>query len=120
MNVTVYRVQHTGDGRGPWRPGFTDTWSSHKPLPPPWFDEFPHLSLEIGWYYGSAVLNVDDLALWFTASELSRLLTLGYHVVAIDDAEVVAESDTQVVFRRRTPHRKGLSVVDLGVIEVAR
>lgn len=112
----VYRVQHIEDGRGPWRSGFTHLWSDDKSLPPPWFDEFPSVELDHGYYYGSGVNTIDGLLLWFTTKELGKLFVLGYQVVEIHDCEIVAESDSQVLFRRSVPHRDGAKPVQLGVI----
>lgn len=113
----VYRVQHTEDGRGPWRPGgFTNAWSEGKPLPPPWFEEFPSVVLDHGHYYGSGVKTIDGLLLWFTTKELGKLFNLGYQVVELHGCEIVAESDSQVLFRRLLPHRDEAVPVELGVM----
>lgn len=115
--MAVYRVQCLRDGRGPWRPGLTDLWRDHDvAVPPTWMHEFPGLNLQIGWYYGSACPTPDDLALWFTSAELARLYDLGFRAVCLPDCEIVAESASQVVFRRRVPHLSGARVIDLGVI----
>lgn len=106
----VYRVQHKEDGRGPWRPGFTKLWSTGKPLPPPWFEEFSEVTLEQGWYYGSGVLTVDSLLLWFTPDELYKLVnTFDYEIACLISCEIIGRSNSQVLFRRRSPHRLQLA-----------
>lgn len=107
MSDIVYRVQGI-DGRGPWRPGFSDRWVSDDdtPLPPPWFEEFgtrivhgcrPHEAL------GCGCRSLDQLSKWFKPEELQRLRMLGFHVVRMEVDRILAESENQVVFARSKP-----------------
>lgn len=106
----LYRIQD-GEGRGPFRPGFSETWlDAHKPGYEdllPWFEEFGwHIVDECkasGLHVGSACRTLDQLYLWFTRSERRRLQRYGYDVVTIIPDRIFAESENQVVFGCKTP-----------------
>ena len=111
--MTLYRVQHVNDGRGPWRPGFSESWTDHSRTDEEyrklkrWTQEFGLKEIltkvKQGEHAGCGCVNPDQLKLWFTPLELSRLIALGYHAVTFDDAKVIAVSDIQCVFTRKQP-----------------
>lgn len=112
----VFRVQDA-DGRGPFKPGVTETWLDADPDrtgPPSWMEEFgPNLLRDVGKageHHGSACRTIDGLLGWFTATERSKLAGLGYRVVEFRDARVLAESESQVVFGRMKPFAVGAIV----------
>jgi hypothetical protein len=112
----VYRIQDR-EGRGPWRPGFSRRWieaSSERPLPPALMDEFPglHAAFLPPYHYGCAVLSLNQLVCdWLLPIELDRLLRMGFAIVEIDDAEIIAESPNQVVVKRLKPFKEGARVL---------
>ncbi|HET9063756.1 MAG TPA: hypothetical protein VFO62_10745 [Candidatus Binatia bacterium] len=112
----VFRVQDH-EGRGPFRPGLPRMWSDPgAPLEmlPTWMEEFGDDIFEregrAGEVFGSAVLRLEDIGRWFTSSEQGRLARLGFRVVSIPDARVIAASESQVVFGRRRPLAEGVQV----------
>ena len=118
MAGVVYRVQDR-EGRGPWRPGFSVKWldDSDVPLPPSFCDEFGWRPADVrgmwrpGEFGGSACRTVEQLSRWFTPTEQERLRRYGYSIVMMTVDRVLAESENQVVFARRTPLREGVVVV---------
>lgn len=108
MNV-VYRVQDIY-GRGPFKPGFSQTWvdDSCRWMPPSWIAEFGLdciRELPDGWHFGSAVRAATDLRIWFTPTELDRLRLLGYKPVSMEVERIVRASPYQVLFARAIPLR---------------
>lgn len=109
---TVYRVQDR-EGRGPWRPGFSNQWVEDRSedefdaLLPIMF-EFPDLQrrLRPGFHVGVGCTSLDKLRRWITASEWSTLRRFGYRCYAIVPDRIVAESETQCVFESAKPLRK--------------
>lgn len=105
--MTIYRIQDSS-GRGPWRPGFSQTWSEprddHKNLPP-FFFEFPGaISKALTWeHLGSGCRSVAQLRRWFTPSEYAKLLKAGYKAVQIEADRILGESAVQCLFARVKP-----------------
>ena len=104
MADPVVRVQ-SADGRGPYRPGFSWRWSDPQgPLVMPWWEEIglsmreAHSQLTPEYHWGCGFRTMDQLHSWFTSRELSKLSRLGFAMVRIIPAVVVAETPTQVVF----------------------
>ena len=123
--ITIYRIQDAA-GRGPFKPGFTDTWledrsdADYKRLKPS-FVEFPGIlgtmhMLAANYFCGSGCLSLDQLRLWFTPTEYATLRKLGYQAVQLDADRIVARSDVQCVFARKRAFRKGAKAVQLYVI----
>ena len=118
--TAVFRVQHKADGRGPFRPGFTATWSDDaghilRSTRPSWIDEFGSDAVQHGGrpseHFGSAVAKHADLANWFSSGERGRLADLGYVCVRVPDARVIAASPNQVLFARAKPLTVGVQRV---------
>ena len=107
MSTTIYRIQDA-EGRGPYRPGFAHRWTD--PDAPtssrqPFFFEFPDLDiarLDPG-RSGCGFRTMDQLLRWFTPFERQKLAALGYAVVSMEADEILAESEYQLVFKRRLP-----------------
>lgn len=116
--TVVYRVQGP-DGRGPFRPGFSSTWTDADFAPgmvplPSWIDEFGVGILEgldAGEYIGCATRAACQLARWFSESERRRLDELGFRVVRLRAARILAESENQLVFANRIPLNCGCEEV---------
>ncbi len=116
LPVTIYRVQGH-DGRGPYKPGFSESWvdedrdgSEH----PPFFEEMGWEILQKapqGYAIGCAFRSLEALRRWFSETELSRLRAYGYAVVTMEADIILGESERQLVFARRRPHRAGAKVI---------
>lgn len=107
----VYRIQD-GDGRGPWRPGFSRHWTDKEFGPgvenlPPWDAEFGADLVERrglpGEHYGCAVRKPRELRRWVSDAECHRLAALGFNVVSVKADRILAESKNQIVFASRVP-----------------
>lgn len=109
--VDVYRVQDR-EGRGPWRPGFSDSWVEDRAdlaLLIPWTTEFGMGILDHatpGFAVGCGCTSLDALRRWFTPTEYATLRAVGYECVRIAGCRVLASSDIQCVFERRAPLRR--------------
>lgn len=120
MKTIIYRVQDK-DGRGPFRPGFSQYWLDadigDRSRLPCWGEEFGydliHKQYKERHHYGSGVTNLDVLAVWFTKAELIRLATLRFFVVAMKVDRILAESTIQVVFERSRPLAKDVQHIPL-------
>ena len=113
QETRVYRVQDQ-DGRGPWKPGFSDNWVIDRPDHAnlmPFFVEFPHVSFKIE--CGSGCLDLIQLKRWFTQQEYTTLLRHGYRAVQMNVDEILAESAVQVLFRRTRPFCQAVDFVEL-------
>ena len=119
--MKIYRIQDD-EGRGPWRPGFSDKWVEDrtdaefrrlKPIQ----EDFPgldqRLCVQRGEHGGVGCETLVKLRQWFTASEYATLLGYGYRCVRLDVDYIVASSDIQCVFLRSKPLNKGIKVVRL-------
>jgi hypothetical protein len=119
--LKVYRVQDA-EGRGPWRPGFSDKWVEDrtdaefmrlKPIQ----DEFPNLDQQLGnmdgKHAGVGCETLAKLRQWFTKSEYETLLGFGYQCVCLNCDRIVATSDIQCVFVRSKPLNKNVRKVRL-------
>jgi hypothetical protein len=115
----VFRVQHPSDGRGPFRPGFSNAWTDDdgellRSTKPTWMDEFGWEATNVagrpGEYFGTAVVRLEMLAGWFSSGECSRLAALGYVVACIPDARVLRSSENQVLFCRTQPLNIGVQI----------
>lgn len=115
--MTIYRVQDK-DGRGPWKPGFSHRWVEDR-------DDHDNLiawPIELGnalagrrngMHVGCGCQTLEQLRRWFTASEYSTLLGLGYWAVQLEVNRVLAQSQTQCVFERSGPLRQGVVKIEL-------
>lgn len=105
----LYRVQRQ-DGRGPYRPGFSQLWTSKDgPACLPWWTEIG-ITLEdgisripTGMAGGSAFASPQALVAWFTPEEREKLDGLGFFVVKFRPDKMIAETPTQVVFAQSYP-----------------
>ena len=115
--MTIYRVQDA-DGRGPWKPGFPDTWveprQDHENLLP-FFCEFGmvHRKALDHEHLGVGCLTVRQLQRWFTPTEFIALRNHGYAAVRIEADRILAQSDVQCVFANLRPLAEGAITFDL-------
>ena len=114
----VFRVQDR-DGRGPWRPGFSDQWVEDREdfdNLVPWYREMGdvHKLGDPGSHKGTGCATVEQLRRWFTESEYRKLKGFGYQAVELWADRILGESDIQLVFERyHLPCRIGAKVFDL-------
>jgi len=124
--TTVYRMQD-GAGRGPFKPGFTDTWledrtnDEYEALKPA-FKSFPGILWQMhqlsGKYHcACGCLSLDQLRLWFTPSECVTLSRHGYTAVEMEADLIIQSDSTQCVFARKRAIRRGFRVVKLYELE---
>ena len=111
--IRVYRVQ-AFDGRGPWRPGFSQRWidgdapadrlteTAMDLLP---IEVWPSLPADM--VHGSACRTLDGLMRWFTPKERAALAALGFHPVQLTVDVVHAESPWQLLVGRKQPFAIG-------------
>lgn len=101
----IYRVQDR-EGRGPYRPGFSQRWADEDgPDCPPWWIETGE-SMEAAMsrmsdpslHYGCGFDTLAQLHQWFTRGELRRLDRLGFKLVSFAPDKIIARTDRQVVF----------------------
>lgn len=115
--IELYRVQDK-EGRGPFKPGFSRHWidadsDQHwqqdviSAFGLAWRDEIPR-----GWWCGCACRSLDGIGKWFLPKECARLKEFGYFLVRLDADKIIRENDEQVIFARRQPLTRGVSVLD--------
>lgn len=107
MRTTVYRIQDA-DGRGPWKPGFSQHWSTDKPAEvyeklQPIMTDFPNLSVNTNRHIGVGCTSLEQLRMWIWKIEYERLLQHGYQCVKIRADRIAAQSDIQCVFESAQP-----------------
>lgn len=115
----IYRIQDS-EGRGPWKPGFSDTWvedrseSEFEKLKP-WMMEIGpvHLSALYGTHTGCGCRSLEQLRLWFLPVEYERLLGHGYKAVRMSAGRILGESEIQCVFERAAPLKEDVQEVQL-------
>lgn len=117
MGIIVYRVQD-GDGRGPWRPGFSHKWVETRPDHdnlPSWLCEFgpAHLKAFSWEHCGSGCRTIEQLCRWFTESEYKTLLKGGYQAVEMEASRILVESNIQCLFTRKNPLCDGAKIIKL-------
>lgn len=115
--MIVFRVQDK-DGRGPWKPGFSHQWvedrDDHENLVPWLLDIGPaHLKMDPSKHAGTACESMEQLRRWFTHSEYNKLLKFGYRTVSLHADKILGRSDIQLVFERRLPLNKHVSIICL-------
>ncbi len=118
--MKIYRVQDA-EGRGPWRPGFSQAWIEERPdaeLDKLFAiqDEFPNLGSMLrrsDKHVGVGCKSLSQLRMWFTEKEYQNLLALGFECCALEVDRVVAESEIQCVFARSKPLNKNARKVRL-------
>lgn len=103
----IYRVQDA-QGRGPFRPGFTEKWiTPGRDLDalPPWFSEFDICITEMSknYHLGCGCRTKIKLGTWFSYPELIILQNNGYRICEIQPDIILAESDIQTVFATKDP-----------------
>ena len=114
---TVYRIQDA-QGRGPWRPGFSQLWvrdrKDHENLVP-WFVEFGpvHENATDGEFIGCGCRTIKELKRWFTKKEYKTLLAFGYRAVEMKAKRALGASDIQCLFVRDVPLRINIEMVEL-------
>jgi len=101
-NGFVYRVQDA-EGRGPWKPGFSQYWVEDRAdldnLPPCFIDLGTVHEKAFSWEsVGCGCRTLEQLRRWFTESEYRTLIRYGYAAVCIRPSRILAESSIQCVF----------------------
>ena len=99
------------EGRGPFRPGFSQTWKSNDgPNLPPFYVEMGWTDpkqlrdkIPPGMHAGCAVDSILGILQWFDRGERRRLYRAGYLVVVFEPDLIVAETPTQVIFANHRP-----------------
>lgn len=119
---TIYRIQDA-EGRGPYKPGWSHVWNEYRCLidganKPVFTDEFPDILNKInlrfdtvGGHFGCGFKTLEQLHNWFTPSEILKLVAYGYFIVKMDADEIMASSDNQTVFWRKTKLNKNIEQV---------
>lgn len=105
--VKLWRIE-AGDGRRPFRPGFSQRWRSRlgRDFPPPWTEvgmslaEFQSLFSD-GFQGGCACRSKSELHHWFNFAERRRLAKFGFRTVVFEPDRILLETPSQVVFERR-------------------
>jgi hypothetical protein len=108
MMMPLWRVQDR-DGRGPWRPGFSDVWMT---------DATPTVGRAIlqergikpiiarahraGLYLGCAFRPARQ-RLWFADGDMSRLWQLGFRVADASKCDVLFENEQQALIGCQFP-----------------
>ena len=124
--LTLYRVQDL-EGRGPYRPGFSDTWTDPDNDGANCPNEFtPKQIAELAALAKSkfsariafAFRSLEQLHRWFRPAELRRLQLCGYSIVSIDADAILAETNNQVLFMRRAPLRRGVIILPHSLQEI--
>jgi hypothetical protein len=116
-STVVFRVQDR-DGRGPWKPGFSQCWvedrDDHDNLLP-WYSEMGpvHKLGIVGMHQGTSCESLEQLRRWFTKSEYRTLRRYGYQAVQMDVGRILGKSETQLVFERAKPNNVGCRPVVL-------
>ena len=116
-STVVFRVQDR-DGRGPWKPGFSQCWvedrEDHDNLLP-WYAEMGpvHKLGIVGMHQGTACESLEQLRRWFTKSEYRTLRRYGYQSVQMEVGRILGKSETQLVFERSRPNNVGCRPVAL-------
>ena len=102
---SIYRIQDK-DGRGPWKPGFSDKWVRQQPDYSliPWMFTMGqvHLKAEPDEICGCGCLTKEQLRRWILKSEYELLLRYGYKAVKLK-GRVLGEDINQCVFAKRQP-----------------
>jgi hypothetical protein len=116
-STVVFRIQDR-EGRGPWRPGFSQLWvedrADHDNLQPWYVEMGPVHQLGIaGMHMGTACKNLEQLRRWFTRSEYKTLRRYGYQAVQMEVGRVLGESETQLVFERSKPLHQAIAAISL-------
>jgi hypothetical protein len=107
VSVTIFRVQHRIDGRGPYRPGISRLWAA--PSGPDWPDILTEFGIAwrdeipLGWHAGCAFLSMADMLTWFLPSERSKLTRMGYRPVEMEADTIIRRGALQVIAARRLP-----------------
>ncbi len=111
--VVVYRVQ-AADGRGPWRPGWSQNWIDEDGpidrLAETIMDLMPMERLHAlppTMMYGCGCRSLDALMKWFTPVERSRLKAYRFYPVRVNADVVLVESEWQILVGRKRPFSEG-------------
>jgi hypothetical protein len=112
----VCRIQDA-DGRGPYKPGFSQYWVEDSPVAPPLpitlaFPDVMEAAHKIvtqkGGACGCAFRTLMQASAWFTPSEILTLAKLGYSLCWMKADEVIAENKDQLVIWTQLPLAKAV------------
>jgi len=102
----LYRIQDK-DGRGPWRPGFSEAWVDYGKddrLCPPVQIEFPKWEKAI-WrargsglaHFGCCVEGIRGIHQWFTPDEIRKLRGFGFRLVDASSLVSICTGKHQII-----------------------
>ncbi len=119
----IYRVQDR-EGRGPWRPGFSQVWVEYTPEKEvllPSYIEMPGAidKRTAGYHVGIGCISLDQLRRWFTEREYRTLMDHGFRCVQFMGCALLGESETQCMFESRRPLAEHWGLVSLYGEEVS-
>lgn len=120
----IFRIQDS-DGRGPWKPGFSHTWSEERDdwdNLHPWPQQFGLGIMKLrdkNKHMGCGCLSISQLQRWFTFKEYQRLALVGYKSVMLNGATIIAQSDIQCVFERALPLSRNTTTFELWPLALA-
>lgn len=113
--IVAYRVQ-AHDGRGPWRPGWSQRWIDEDApadrLTETIMDLVPIeqlLTLPSTMAWGCACRTLEALMAWFTRLERERLRAAGFYPVKLNVDVVLKESQWQMLIGRSRPFTDGVT-----------
>lgn len=109
----ILRVQDE-TGRGPFRPGFSQTWVDpmRESQPAPIYEEMEDFQREVqkwhrlGYHLGCAVRGPEGIRFWFTRTELITLRMHGFDIYRVDDPKIVFEGQSQLLIGKKHALRK--------------
>lgn len=110
-HILVCRMQDK-DGRGPYKPGFSQYWVEDAPIvmPDPIMLAFPgvmdlahKIVSQRGGACGCALRNIEQAKRWFTPSEVISLVYFGYTLCWMYADEILAENEDQLVIWSSSP-----------------
>jgi hypothetical protein len=90
---------------------------------PPFFIEFGISIINKklpGQSIGCGFRSMRQLLRWFSASEVERMLDLGYNIVEINADQILAESNNQLVFVCNKPLRQAARGIGVAFAPTAR
>lgn len=108
MKTTVYRIQDK-DGRGPFKPGYTDTWLDNDrtffPKAPIREQQWIQKIADPDFHIAFVCETIDQLKNWVSETEYARLKKDGYNAVKIA-VDKIWTLDGQAIAGRKKQYRK--------------
>lgn len=115
MKTIVYRIQDK-EGRGPFKPGYTETWldsdRTYFPKAPIreqlWIQKIADPELRLAF----ACETIEQIKNWVSKTEYERLKKDGYNVVKIA-VDKIWKLDGQLIVGRKKQYRKQAEIINL-------